>query len=177
MMAKTSAVPSGSSWEDQGVGVHGNDGGKGHPLPLPAGEGVGVALDEVFDFQQLADPNDPLDHLVFGDAQVFKAQGDLFKDSLLDAADLGKGVLKDIADLGGQLVGVPLFDVGAVDDGLAGEGAAVEVGDQSPHQVAQGGLAGPVLADDAVEFPLFKGEVHVLEGKGLGQGVFVGDVL
>ena len=134
------------------VGIQNQNRGKCNSLTLSSGQRQGVLLQKMIHFHQLGDFQDPLNHFLPLYPQVLQAHADFLKDGFLDAADLGKGILENIANPHAQVGFVPVLQLLAVYNHSPPQGAAIEIGAQPPHQIAERRFTAGIGADDAVAF-------------------------
>src|SRR5215218_260289 len=145
--------------EHQNVRAHRHHRRNRHPLLLALAEEEGVLVHQVRDLQVLGGLFDAPADLLFGEAHVLGAEGELLLDLHLE--DLGVRVLEDVADRQRHLGDRSPARVQARhgDGTLGGLQEPVEVLDER-------GLPRPVLAEDSHEIAPADLEVHLMQSAG-----------
>jgi len=152
--------------EDDDLGVPGQDGGEGHPLPLPPAEGEGARFLISTKPEEVKDPGRPLLYRISVEAEVPHGEGDLLLDAL--GEELVIGVLEDQSNPpreggDGHIRYVPAINVDLP-----------SIGPEKPVEVLhQRRLPSPILAHYRQELSLHNLQGYPLQGL---DAVRVGEV-
>ena len=95
--------------EDGGVADHGP--AQGHALALAAGQGLGLAVEQVLQIQGLGRLMDPPVDLILGDLLLEQAEGDVLVDGHMGVQGVVLEDHGDVTVLGGHIVDHPVADV------------------------------------------------------------------
>jgi hypothetical protein len=140
----------------------------GNPLPLPTRKFLGLAVEKVLDPKALGHPPNPAFDLRPWQAAQLEAKGHVLGHGHVGVEGIGLEDHGDIPILGGDIVHPSIANV---------DGAGAHFFQAGQH-ARGGGFAAAGGADKDEKFPVFDGDVQVMDGGGVSVAhgnVFVGN--